>query len=313
MSESHASHSHGAGAPESKLRIALALTATFLVVETVAAFLTGSLALLSDAAHMLTDVAALAIALAAIKIGKRAADKKRTFGYYRFEILAAAFNAVVLFLVAVYILYEAFQRFRTPQDIASGAMLAVAVVGLVVNLISMRILRDSSRDSLNVKGAYLEVWADMIGSAGVIAAALIIRFTGWRWVDTLMAVGIGLWVLPRTWTLLRASLNVLLQGVPEGFDLSRIEADILAVPGVAAVHDLHLWALTSGRNVMSAHLVLAGAAGDEARVLQATSEMLVTRYQITRSTLQVEPEGFHPEPAGAAKSHEHGAGDGYKH
>lgn len=287
-------HSHGENAPERKLWIALGLTGTFLIVEAVAGFLTHSLALLSDATHMLTDVAALAIALAAIRIGRRAADHKRSFGYYRFEILAAAFNAVVLFLVAFYILFEAIQRFRNPAEIASSAMLVVAVIGLAVNLIAMRVLRDSSAQSLNVKGAYLEVWADMIGSLGVIGAALIIRFTGWWWVDALVAVGIGFWVLPRTWALLRDSMNILLQGVPEGFDLALIEADIKVIPGVTDVHDLHLWALTSGRNVLTAHLVLSAQANNEKEVLKAASEMLSTRYNITGTTLQVEPAGFHP-------------------
>lgn len=288
-------HSHGAQAPERKLWIALGLTGTFLIVEATAGFLTHSLALLSDATHMLTDVAALGIALAAIRIGRRAADHKRSFGYYRFEILAAAFNAVILFLVALYILFEAVQRFRYPAEIASAPMLAVAVTGLMVNLIAMQVLRDVSQQSLNVKGAYLEVWADMVGSLGVIGAALVIRFTGWLWVDTVVAVGIGFWVLPRTWTLLRDSINILLQGVPEEFDLIRIEADIKGIPGVIEVHDLHLWALTSGRNVFTAHLVLSPQASNEKEVLLATSNMLRTRYDITDTTLQVEPVGFHPD------------------
>lgn len=288
-------HSHGAHAPERKLWVALGLTGTFLIVEATAGFLTHSLALLSDATHMLTDVAALGIALSAIRIGRRAADHKRSFGYYRFEILAAAFNAVVLFLVAFYILFEAVQRFRNSAEIASAPMLAVAVMGLVVNLIAMRVLRESSSESLNVKGAYLEVWADMIGSVGVIGAALIIRFTGWWWVDAVVAVGIGFWVLPRTWALLRDSMNILLQGVPEGFDLALIEAVIKIIPGVAEVHDLHLWALTSGRNVLTAHLVLTPQASNEKEVLRATSELLRERYNITSTTLQVEPVGFHLE------------------
>jgi cobalt-zinc-cadmium efflux system protein len=288
-------HSHGAQAPENRLWIALALTGTFLVVEAAAGFLSDSLALLSDAAHMLTDVLALGVSLAAVRFAKRAADARRTFGYHRFEILAAVFNAVLLFLVAFYILFEAIQRLRHTAEVASTTMLVVAIFGLVVNLIAMRMLQASSKESLNVKGAYLEVWADMVGSIGVIIGALVIHFTGWQWVDSVVAIGIGFWVVPRTWSLLSESLHILLQGVPEGFDLAKIEADMRAVPGVADIHDLHLWALTSGRNVMTAHLVLADSVSDEQAVLKATSELLHERYKITGTTLQIEPRGFHTE------------------
>ena len=185
-----------------KLTIALVLTTTFLIVEVIAGLITQSLALLSDAAHMFTDAAALAIALAAIKIAKRPADNKRTFGYQRFEILAALFNASMLFFVAIYILYEAYQRFTQPPEIQSVGMLIVASLGLVINLISMKILMSSAAESLNMKGAYLEVLSDALGSVGVIIGAVIIYYTNWYWVDTIIAVAIGFWVLPRTWILL---------------------------------------------------------------------------------------------------------------
>ncbi len=172
-------HDHTGGANEKALRRALFLTSAFLVIEVVGAWLTGSLALLSDAAHMFTDAAALAIALLAVRMGRKAADDARTYGYARFEILAAAFNAVLLFLVALYILYEAYRRLSAPQDIQSIGMLAVAVAGLVVNLVSMRMLSTGKENSLNMKGAYLEVWADMLGSIGVILGAVAIYFTGW--------------------------------------------------------------------------------------------------------------------------------------
>lgn len=288
-------HSHGAEAPENKLWMAFALTSTFLVVEAAAGFLSGSLALLSDAAHMLTDVLALGVSLAAIRFAKRAADRRRTFGYYRFEILAAVFNAVLLFLVAFYILFEAIQRLRNPAEVASTTMLVVAILGLAINLIAMRLLQASSKESLNVKGAYLEVWADMIGSIGVVLGAIVIRVTGWQWVDSVVAVAIGFWVVPRTWSLLSDSLHILLQGVPDGFDLAKIEADMRTVPGVADIHDLHLWALTSGRNVLTAHLVLTDGAGDEQAVLKGASDLLHEQYKITGTTLQIEPRGFHTE------------------
>ena len=283
-----AGHDHGASsANERNLWIVLALTTSYMVAEVVGGLLTNSLALISDAAHMFTDAAALAIALAAIGIGKRVADRKRTFGYYRFEILAAAFNAVVLFLVAGYILYEAYQRFRNPPDIQSVGMLMIASIGLAVNLVGMRILQGGAKSSLNVKGAYLEVWSDMLGSVGVIHAAIVIHFTRWAWVDALVAAGIGLWVLPRTWNLLKESLNILLEGVPHDIALDEIEQALLAMSGVGEIHDLHVWALTSGKNSLTVHLVLAEG-GDEQSVLGAVTKMLGERFSIRHVTVQIE-------------------------
>lgn len=283
-----AGHDHGAaGANERNLRIVLALTASFMAAEVIGGIAFKSLALISDAAHMFTDAAALAIALVAIRIGKRAADHKRTFGYYRFEILAAAFNAVVLFLVAAYILYEAYQRFRSPPEIQSLGMLMIALLGLAVNLVGMRMLRAGSRSSLNVKGAYLEVWADMLGSLGVIFAALVIYFTGWAWVDAVVAALIGIWVLPRTWKLLKESLNILLEGVPVDIGLDEIEQALLAVPGVREIHDLHVWALTSGKNSLTVHAVLAEGA-DEQTVLAAVTKTLAERFSMRHVTVQIE-------------------------
>lgn len=281
-------HDHGAaGGNERNLSIVLALTASFMVAEVIGGIAFKSLALISDAAHMFTDAAALAIALVAIRIGKRAADHRRTFGYYRFEILAAAFNAVVLFLVAAYILYEAYQRFRSPPEIQSLGMLVIALLGLAVNLVGMRMLQAGSRSSLNVKGAYLEVWADMLGSLGVIFAALVIYFTGWAWVDAVVAALIGLWVLPRTWKLLKESLNILLEGVPVDIALDEIEQALLAVPGVREIHDLHVWALTSGKNSLTVHVVLAEGA-DEQTVLAAVTKTLAERFSMRHVTVQIE-------------------------
>lgn len=283
-----AGHDHGAStANERNLWIVLGLTTAFMVAEIIGGVITRSLALISDAAHMFTDAAALAIALAAIRIGKRAADHKRTFGYYRFEILAAAFNAVVLFLVAGYILYEAYERFRDPPEIKSAGMMIIATIGLGVNIVGMRLLRSGSESSLNVKGAYLEVWADMIGSLGVIIAAVIIYFTQWAWVDAVVAAGIGLWVLPRTWKLLKESTNILLEGVPLDVSLDEIEKAILASPGVREIHDLHIWALSSGKNSLTVHVVLAEGA-DEQAVLRETTELLASRFSIRHVTVQVE-------------------------
>ena len=225
-------------------------------MEVAGGILTGSLALLSDAAHMFTDTMALAIAIAAIRLARMPADRKRTFGYYRFEVLAAALNAVLLFLVALYILYEAYERWITPRPIATLGMLAVAVTGLAVNLLGMRLLAADAGRNLNVKGAYLEVWADAVGSMGVIAGALVVHFTGYTRADPIVAVLIAFWVLPRSWALFRQSVNVLLEGVPEGVDLAQIDERLRAVPGVREVHELHVWALGSGRTSLTAHLIL---------------------------------------------------------
>lgn len=292
-----AGHSHGqvGAGHERKLWMALGLTGSFMLAEVIGAFVTGSLALLSDAAHMLTDTLALAISLVAIQVAKRPADRKRTFGYARFEILAAAFNALLLFVVAFYILFEAWQRLQAPAEIQSTGMLVIAVLGLIVNLISMGLLASGSSESLNVKGAYLEVWSDMLGSLGVIVAALVIMFTGWGWVDSLVAAAIGLWVLPRTWNLLRESMNVLLQGVPDGVDIDQVEQAIRGVPGISDVHDLHIWALTSGKNVLSAHLVAHLQERDEQAILAEVSELLEERFKIAHVTLQVEQAGFHQQ------------------
>lgn len=282
-------HHHGRTDNSAALRAALALTGTFLIVEVVGGILTGSLALISDAAHMATDTAGLAIALAAVTIGKRPADSRRSFGYQRFEILAAAFNALMLFGVAAYILYEGYKRIVEPTEIRSLAMLAIASVGLAVNLIAMRILSAGKDSSLNIKGAYLEVWSDMLGSLGVIAAAGIIWLTGWTWVDPIVAIGIGLWVLPRSWKLLKETTNVLLEGVPEGIDLDKVSAAISAVAGVRELHDLHVWALTSDAPSLSAHLVLqSGFDGDRVRADAQT--MLEERFHISHVTLQTERE-----------------------
>lgn len=284
-----AGHNHGAGASTKRLAIALSLTTVFLVAELVGAFVFDSLALLSDAAHMFTDSAALAIALAAVKIGQRPPDDKRTFGYRRFEILAAAFNAILLFAVAGYVLIEGIGRFLEPKPVESMGMLVVATIGLVVNLISMRVLAGGKDDSLNVKGAYLEVWADMLGSLGVIAAAIAIYLTGYNWIDPIVAIAIGLWVLPRTWTLLRDTTHILLQGVPRGFDLNAIRAAMGEVAGVTGVHDLHLWSVAEDDASLTAHVALAE--GSDAEVTRrAMTEMLEARFDIHHATIQTETE-----------------------
>jgi cobalt-zinc-cadmium efflux system protein len=283
-------HSHAAVTEGNakKLTIALILTTTFLVIEFIAGIITQSLALLSDAAHMFTDAAALAIALAAIKIAKRPADDKRTFGYQRFEILAALFNASMLFFVAMYILYEAYQRFTQPPEIQSIGMLVVASIGLIINLISMKILMSSATESLNMKGAYLEVLSDALGSVGVIIGAVIIYYTNWYWVDTIIAVAIGFWVLPRTWILLRQSINILLEGVPEEVDIEKLRTDLLGLDGVESIHQLKVWAITSKNIHLTVHLFAPNV--DRNQLHRAAIEMLSHEHGIAEVTLQIEDD-----------------------
>lgn len=269
-----------------KLTFALMMTASFLVVEVVAGIMTQSLALLSDAAHMFTDAAALAIALVAIKVAQRPADNKRTFGYQRFEILAALFNASMLFMVAMYILYEAYQRINNPPEIQSIGMLVVATLGLMINLISMKMLYSNSKESLNIKGAYLEVLSDALGSVGVIIGAITIYFTQWYWVDTVIAVLIGFWVLPRTWILLKQSINILLEGVPDEIDIEKLRLDILALTGVESIHQLKIWAISSKNIHLTVHLYAPQV--DRTDLHRAAFDMLSHQYAITEMTLQIE-------------------------
>ena len=259
MSQDHQhghGHDHTRGASEGRMWIVFGLTLAFLLVEIAGGIAFNSLALLADAAHMFTDVMALAIAIAAIRLSRMRADRKRTFGYHRFEILAAALNASLLFLVAIYILYEAVLRWLQPEPVESLGVLVVATAGLAVNLVCMRLLAGDADKSLNVKGAYLEVWADALGSVAVIIGGAIVWFTGWTREDPVIAVLIALWVLPRAWTLFRQSVNVLLEGVPDGVDLAAIEASLRAVTGVRDVHELHVWAIGSGRTSLTAHLLI---------------------------------------------------------
>ena len=283
-------HSHAVITEQNKKRlwIALILTTTYLIVEVVGGLITGSLALLSDAAHMLTDASALAISLIAMQLASRPANPRKTFGYHRFEILAAAFNAIMLFFVAIYILYEAYQRLSAPTEIQTIGMLIIAAIGLIINLISMWLLTSGKDKSLNVKSAYLEVWSDMLGSIGVILGAIIIKFTGYQWVDSLIAVAIGFWVLPRTWILLKETTNILLEGVPEGMDIDEIQAEMCKIPGIIGVHDFHLWALTSGKPSLTAHIVYDITYDHSEHLLPQLQELLANKFEVYHTTLQFE-------------------------
>ena len=294
----HGEHSHGpslARAGERHLRpltISFALIGVFFVVEAVAGFATGSLALLSDAGHMLTDVVGLGMALAAIRLASRFAHREaghHTFGVYRLEILAAFVNALLLFAVAIWVLFEAGRRLADEPEINGIGMLVVAALGLVVNLVAFALLREGSKESLNIEGAYLEVLADTIGSVGVIVAAIAVEALGWWWADPVVAALVGLWILPRTWRLGRKAIRVLLQAAPEGFDLDGLHRDLTAIEGVVDVHDLHVWTLTSEMDAASAHLV-AAAGVDQPGVLDQARDLLAGRYGIDHGTFQVEPD-----------------------
>ncbi|UOZ07469.1 MULTISPECIES: cation diffusion facilitator family transporter [unclassified Amycolatopsis] len=289
-------HGHGqAAAPASasgryvrSLTIALGIGAGFMVLEFVVGFATGSLALISDAAHMFTDVLGVGMALTAIILARRSGPTvSRTFGLYRAEVLAALGNAILLFGVAGYVLVEAVGRISDPPAVAGLPVLLAATAGLVANIVSFAVLRSGAKESLNVRGAYLEVLADLIGSVGVLVSGALTLLTGWRYADPIIGVAIGLFVLPRTWTLARRALRILFQHAPQGVDVGAISAELSALPGVADVHDLHVWTLTSGMEVASAHLTLAPPA-QQSDVLTEAQNLLSTRYAIEHATLQVE-------------------------
>jgi cobalt-zinc-cadmium efflux system protein len=278
---------HVQRASRRRLALVLGLTWLFLGIEVTAGILTGSLALLADAGHMLTDVAGLVLALAAMKLAERRPSPRRTYGYHRVEILAALTNGLALLGVAGYILYEAWQRFRSPRLIAGTEVLVVASVGLLVNLAGALLLRSGSRSSLNVRGAYNEVLADAASSAGVIAGALVIIATGWSWVDPAVAVAIALFVLPRTVSLLHEALEVLVEGAPREVDVTALRAAMEGVAGVEHVHDLHVWTLTSGVHALSAHAVLCAGASHDA-VLASLRRRVTQDFAISHVTVQLE-------------------------
>lgn len=276
---------------ERALIISIALAGSFVVVEVLGGILTGSLALLADAGHMFTDVGGLALALFAARLALRPATPARTYGSYRAEILAALVNAVVLIGLSAYILIEAWRRFLNPPDVAGGWMLVVGAVGLGVNLVSMRILRAGAAESLNLKGAYFEVLSDMLSSFAVVVAAAVTWLTGWKFTDPLVSAGIGLFILPRTWTLMRQAVGVLLEGTPADIDLAALREALSAEPGVSGIHDLHVWSLTSGVNAMSAHVVCESLESRD-ELLDRLHRRVKEKFQIEHVTLQLERPGW---------------------
>lgn len=280
-------HGSAAATHRGRLVAVLLLNLAILGVEVVGGIAANSLALLADAGHMLTDVAGVGMALLAIWFAGRRPTSERTYGYLRVEILAAVTNAFLLFGVAAFILYEAWRRLSEPPEIASGLMLAVALVGLAANAASLFLLRTAQHESLNMRGAYLEVMGDFAGSAAVIVAAVVIAATGWAPADIVASAVIGLLILPRTFALLRDATDVLLEATPRGVDIDHVRQHILDAPGVVDCHDLHAWTITSGMNVVSAHVILADGA-DAAKALDALCACLSDDFDIEHSTFQLE-------------------------
>ena len=270
-----------------RLLVVFALTLSVFVIEVLGGLASNSVALLADAGHVFTDVFGVGFAIAAIWIAARPATSARTFGFLRLEIFAAVANALVLFGVAAYVLFEAWRRLWDPPEVASGLMLAVAATGFVANAVSLYLLHDGQGHSLTMRGAYLEVMGDLAGSIAVIIAAVVIAVTGWTQADAVASALIGLLILPRTWRLLREALDVLLEATPKGIDLDDVRAHILEAPGVADVHDLHAWTITSGMNVVSAHVVLEEDAktGD---ILDHLGMCLSDDFDVKHSTFQLE-------------------------
>ena len=293
MSGDHAAAAvSAAGQHRRPLVIAFLLTATYMVVEAVGGIVFDSLALLSDAGHMLTDVAGLGMALAAIQFAQSRRDPSHTYGLYRLEVLAALTNALLLFGVATYVLYEAYRRLTEPPDVLGAPLLVVATVGLLVNFVSFRLLQAGAKESLNVRGAFLEVLSDMLGSLGVIVAGVVLLTTGWSYADPIIGAGIGLFILPRAWRLGREALRILLEVAPADVDVPAVGNRLASLPGVADVHDLHVWTLTSGLRAASGHLRLRDGA-ELGSVLREATGVLERDFEIQHVTLQCEPANFH--------------------
>lgn len=276
-----------AGANRARLAAVFAISVSIFLLEAAGAYLTNSLALLADAGHILADTAGTGIALLAIWAAARPATQRSTFGFYRLEILAAVLNGVLLFGIAAFVLYEAVRRLEAPPEVASAAMLAFAVVGVAANLFSAWLLRDARRESLNLRGAFLEVLSDAVGSGAVILAAVLILTMGFRQADALASALIAVFIVPRTWRLLRDAVNVLLEATPKDVDMGEVRRHILEAPSVRDVHDLHVWTITSGMNVVSAHVIVDRGAAPSS-VLDHLCRCLGTQFDIDHSTFQLE-------------------------
>ncbi|HEY7108016.1 MAG TPA: cation diffusion facilitator family transporter [Nitrososphaeraceae archaeon] len=284
-----------------KLRIVLILIASYFVVQLIGGLAFGSLALIADAGHMLTDVAGISLSLLAIGFSRRPATPQRTYGFYRLEILATLANSVILISISVYIIYEAYQRIFQPVEVIGPSMLIIAVIGLAINLISLKVLSRSKianhgrhEESLNMQSAFLEVYSDTLGSAGVIVVALIIIFTNIYLVDALASIAIAVFILPRTWSLMKRSVHILMEGVPPEISHDEVKKAIMQVKGVTGIFKLHIWTITSGINALSAHVVILDPAKSQA-ILREISALIENKFGISNITIQIET--YHPEPS----------------
>lgn len=282
-------HSDSRSGQQKNLLIVLLMTGTFMVIEVVGGLFTGSLALLADAGHMLTDVAALGLSAFAMWMAARPSTPEKSYGYHRAEILAAVTNAVVLLFLAVWILYEAYRRLFEPTHVFGIPMLFIGLVGLAVNVASMKLLADESTSSLNVRSAYLEVLSDAISSFGVILGGGIIWMTGWLLIDPLLSAGISVFIVWRTWALLTQAVHVLMEGVPTHLDSKEVGQAMAATLGVKGIHDLHIWSITSGLDALSAHVVVY-IGEDRDAVLSRLQQLLRDRFRIDHATLQMVEE-----------------------
>ncbi|WP_096182879.1 cation diffusion facilitator family transporter [Effusibacillus lacus] len=288
-------HRHG-GDDKRSLTIALTITSIILVAEVIGGFITNSLALLSDAAHMFSDVAALGLSLLALWFAAKPATMERTFGFYRAEVLAALLNGITLIVVSLFIFWEAYERFLHPPQVQSGLMITVATIGLAANLVSAWVLSrgDRHHHNLNVRGAFLHVLGDALGSAGAIAAGVIMLVTGWYYADPIISVMIGLLVLISSYRLLRDTVHVLLEGTPTHIDLRKVKQTMSCVAGVQQVHDLHVWTVSSGFISMSGHVVIDKERDSQA-VLHELGAVLREKFGLAHTTIQIETENLHPE------------------
>jgi cobalt-zinc-cadmium efflux system protein len=300
MGSGHGHELTATNAHRKRLLVVLVITFVVLIAEVIGGLIAGSLALLADAGHMLTDSTGLIMALIAAALATRAATVRRTFGLQRAEVLAALANALLLVGVAVWVLIMAVERFRNPAEIRSGLMLAVAVVGVLANLAGLLVLRPAQSTSLNMRGAYLEVFGDLVGSLAVIIAAVLILITGWTPFDAIASLAIVVLIIPRAWSLLREVVDVLLEATPHGVDLEEVRDHIRRVRGVVDVHDLHAWTITSGVPVLSAHVIVDHACISEGRsgeVLDRLGECLGGHFDVSHCTFQLEPVGHQQHEA----------------
>ena len=279
---------HHHHAPGRSLFVSFLMVAGFMVVEAVGGWYTNSLALLSDAGHMLTDAGALAFSLLALKIGEMPPSTTKTFGYRRFEILAALGNGLALWTIVIMILHEAYGRLQSPPEVKAPLMIAVATLGLLVNLLSIKLLHAHKDDNLNVRGAFLHVMADLLGSVGALAAGLIMLTTGWQLVDPLISLGICLLILWSSWGIIKDAVHLLLLGVPSHLDYREVEQEILSHQGVCCLYDLHIWAIASGREAVTAHVVVPDGYGRSQELLTEIVATLRERFGIEHTTIQIE-------------------------